>query len=214
MANAAAVIPFIKRWEGGLSKAKTDKASLDPVPDGTGYHTNKGITWAVWLTEFGAGKQSIKDFYAMPDNLWSKIYIKYFWSQIKGNDINSQRIADILANWAWGSGPYRPSVALQKILGVTADGVIGPQTIAKLNKANEPEVFSKLKAANIAFFDNLSKQPDYAANRTGWFNRLNDFYDNYLKSTVTTVKKNYKPIVVSLILLGVGYYVAKKYKVL
>ena len=33
MANAVAVIPFIKRWEGGLSKAKTDKASLDPVPD-------------------------------------------------------------------------------------------------------------------------------------------------------------------------------------
>lgn len=214
MANAALVIPFIKRWEGGLSKAKTDMASKDPVPDGTGYHTNKGITWTIWRKEFGTGAQSIKDFYAMPDSLWNRIYVKYFWSAIKGNDINSQRIADLLANWAWGSGPYRPSIALQKILGVTQDGVIGQQTINALNSANEADVFNKLKAANIAFFDNLSKQPAYAANRTGWFNRLNDFYNNYVGSAITAVKKNYKPILITVGLLGVGYYVAKKYKLL
>ena len=45
MADYRLIIPFIKSKEGGLSKETSDTASADKVPDGSGYHTNKGITW-------------------------------------------------------------------------------------------------------------------------------------------------------------------------
>jgi hypothetical protein len=46
MANINAVnFDYIKKWEGGLSKDSRDQAAKDPVPDGSGYHTNIGITW-------------------------------------------------------------------------------------------------------------------------------------------------------------------------
>lgn len=197
MADYKLIIPWIKKWEGGLSKDPNDQASKNPVPDGSGYHTNKGITWQVWKSVFGSSEDSIKRFYDMSDKDWAYIFKTLYWDKIGGDNIRSQRIADILSNWAWGSGTYIPSVAIQKILGIGIDGIIGKQTINAINSANEQIVFTKLKNANIAFFDSLSKNPKYSTFRTGWFNRLTSLYDEY-------IKKNTKPIVLfAFLVLGV-----------
>jgi hypothetical protein len=71
MADFTRIIPIIKQWEGGKSKAKTDRASAFPVPDGSGYHTNKGVTWETFL---GSAKKvgyspTIENFYKMPDSI-------------------------------------------------------------------------------------------------------------------------------------------------
>ena len=182
------IIPFILKWEGGLSRNTKDKASAYPVPDGSGYHTNKGITWAVWSSKYGSTPNSITRFYAMNNSDWSSIFKPLYWDAIKGDDIKSQAIADLLVNWAWGSGIYTPVATLQKILGVQIDGKVGPKTIAALNGSDQGEVFNKLKASNIAFFNNLSNNPAYAMFKTGWFNRLNDLYNNYLPAIKTAVK--------------------------
>jgi hypothetical protein len=188
MADYKNIIPFILKWEGGLSKNTKDKASSYPVPDGSGYHTNKGITWAVWSSKYGNSPNSITRFYAMNNSDWSSIFKPLYWDAIKGDDIKNQAIADLMVNWAWGSGIYTPVTTLQKILGVQIDGKVGPKTIAALNSANQGEVFNKLKASNIAFFNNLSNNPAYAMFKTGWFNRLNDLYNNYLPAIKTAVK--------------------------
>jgi hypothetical protein len=41
-------LDYILKWEGGLSKHPRDSAARHPLPDGSGYHTNKGITWRVF----------------------------------------------------------------------------------------------------------------------------------------------------------------------
>lgn len=189
MANYKNIIPWIKKWEGGLSKAQTDEARLNPVPDGSGYHTNKGITWNTWQSVFGSSADSIKRFYQMSDADWQVIYKKYYWDAIGGDYINSQAIADILVNWAWGSWVYTPSVTIQSIVGTSQDGIIGKKTIEAINKGNQQDIYEKLKNANIDFFDKLSKNPKYAANRGGWFNRLNDLYDNFLKKVIEKKKE-------------------------
>ena len=189
MSNYKNIIPWIKKWEGGLSKATTDRASENPVPDGSGYHTNKGITWNTWQSVFGSSADSIKRFYDMSDGDWQIIYKKYYWDAIGGDYINSQPIADILVNWAWGSGVYTPSVTIQSIVGTAQDGIIGKKTIEAINKGNQQDIYEKLKNANIDFFDKLSKNPKYSANRSGWFNRLNDLYDNFLKKVIEKKKE-------------------------
>jgi lysozyme family protein len=206
MADSNHVIPFILKWEGGLSKNPSDYYAKYPVPDGSGYHTNKGITWYNWSKIFGSSADSIAEFYKMPQTKWAKVYHDYYWNAIKGDNIKSQRIADLMANWAWGSGPARPIKALQNILGLNPDGVIGPITINKLNASNENDVFDKLKAANINFYKNLGNNPANSSFMTGWFNRLNDFYDNF----ASEIKQNSGKLSTIIVILIAGYFLLKK----
>lgn len=205
MADSSNVIPFILKWEGGLSKHPSDFYAKYPVPDGSGNHTNKGIAWYNWQKMYGSSANSIAEWYKMPMDKWKKIYDAYYWSAIRGNDIKSQRIADLLANWVWGSG-IAPIRILQQILNVGVDGVVGNQTIKALNSANENDLFNKLKAANINFFKNLAKKPENSAFVNGWFNRLNDFYDNF----VIEIKKNSGKLSTIIVILIAGYFLLKK----
>ena len=213
MANHKNLIPFIKRWEGGISKDTRDQCSKDPLPDGSGYHTNKGICWMTFKSVFGDSKESVARFYAMNDADWEKVYKGTFWDKIKGDDIKSQRIADALANWAWGSGVGTPAKTIQKIVGVKADGVIGKQTVDAINSGNEEDIYNKFKKANIDFFDRLSSQPTYSMYRKGWFNRLNDLYDSYMKTVkgyasegLEAVKKKPVRTIAILVLTGMAIY--------
>lgn len=176
MANFTNIIPFILKAEGGLSKDKNDAASKYPVPDGSGYHTNKGITWKVWSSVYGTDRISIKEFYTMPQNKWNTIFKRLYWDSIKGDNIISQRIADTLVNWVWGSGVYIPVSRLQKILGLKADGIFGGNTLNAVNLANEKMLFDALKNSQYNFFDVLSNKPEYSMYKKGWLNRLNNLF--------------------------------------
>ena len=168
---------FIKSKEGGLSKETSDTASADKVPDGSGYHTNKGITWTTWKSVFGSGLDSIRRFYAMSDEDWGKVYKPLYWDKMGGDKINSQRIADTLVHWAWGSGLEIPSKAIQGIVGTKQDGIIGDKTIDAINNSNEADTFTKIKQAHIDHWNNLLKNPKYSMNK-GWITRLNDLFGN------------------------------------
>lgn len=180
MADYKRIVPFIKKWEGGISKDTRDQCSKDPLPDGSGYHTNKGICWMTFKVVFGGGPDAVKKFYAMNDEDWGKVYKPLFWDKVCGDSIKSQNVADILVNWAWGSGVSIPSKTIQQIVGAKVDGVIGKSTVELINKMDEKLLVAKLKERNIAFYETLTANPKYSMYRKGWFNRLNDLYDKYL----------------------------------
>jgi len=205
MANYTNIIPFIKAAEGGLSRNPKDKASAYPIPDGSGYHTNKGITWRVWSSIFGSTQPSIFGFYNMTDKDWSYIFKQLYWNKIYGDQINSQRIADILVNWVWGAGTYYPVYNLQTILGVYVDGIFGSKTLAALNSANEYEVYNKLKQLQTKYFTDLGNQADYSVFKEGWLNRLKKLY---AFTDSATIIKTSLPL---LLLAGIGlfYYLNK-----
>ena len=208
MANYQNMIPFIMKWEGGLSKNPNDYYAKFPV-DASGYHTNKGIAWKVYSSVYGSDANSKKRWYNITPQEWGVFYKKNYWDKLQGDLIKSQRIADVLVNWAWGSGISTPSKAIQRIVGVTPDGVIGAKTVKAINEGNEAQIFAKLQKANLDFFDNLTKKKEFAMFKTGWDNRLKDLYNNFLTKAeeiieegVETVKKN--PINTTLIVLAVA----------
>jgi lysozyme family protein len=203
MADAKKIVPFILKWEAGTSKNPNDTAANFPVPDGTGVHTNKGITWGAWQAVNGGSLESIKRFYAMSENDWWPIFKFQYWDQIGGDNINSQRIADILANWAWASGTSVPVIAVQKVLGIKTDGIAGKKTVAAINASNEADTFNKLKAENIAFFQKLGKLDKFKMFLKGWNNRLSDLYKNYVPAI--------KPMpLLTFILIGAAIYAISK----
>lgn len=170
---------YIKKWEGGKSKDPNDPASRFPVPDGTGYHTNMGITWQSFHAHFPNLKPI--DFYAMPENLWLQIYKDGYWNAVRADEIKGQIIAEFMADWAWGSGAYYPIKTLQALLSANGytcaiDGLIGKVTIGQLNSMitvkGERAVFDMLFTQRTGFLQRLS---GFARYGIGWINRIKDF---------------------------------------
>ena len=164
MANHKEIIPFIKKWEGGYVNDPKDK----------GGETMQGITYATWVSVFGPNEHA--RFIKMAEDDWALIYQKLFWSAIQGDKINSQRIANTLADWAWGSGGYWPKRLTQKIIGtVKCDGIFGNGTLTALNAMNEQKLYDAIIAERWAWLEQIYKaHPDQLRFKQGWTNRMNN----------------------------------------
>jgi lysozyme family protein len=200
MALYTTIIPFILQQEGGLSKATTDAASADPLPDGSGYHTNKGITWTtfkMYLSALGISDMTtaIARFYAMSQSDWNYIFKTGYWDKILGDQINSQGAANTLVDWAWGSGPGTAVKKLQQFLNtwlpahnapspnLTTDGGMGNLTLSALNAAtriNEAQFISDFSDYKKSWYLSL---PGESANYAGWAARLDDLKQFALSTT-------------------------------
>lgn len=166
MANSSKLVPFILQWEGGFVND----------PDDLGGATNKGITIGTF-TEYrrkkGLSAPTVEDLKNISDVEWHDVFKSLYWDRWKADDINSQAVANIVVDWVWASGVHgikRP----QKLLGVVADGLVGPKTIAAINAADPKKLFDTIKADRKKFIDEICKaRPKNEKYRKGWVNRIN-----------------------------------------
>jgi len=179
MADYKNIIPFLRQAEGGLSRKKTDTASKYPCPTPykglTGWHTNKGVTYQTWVGFFGKAKDD--RFFAMSDADWEYMYKKGYWDKVRGDEIQSQALANIALSWVWGTGVYGGTKLLQKAMqqpAVYCTGYFGPITLKKINSLDEHEWFDRLCDERAAYFRRIGKGSQ-ADNLTGWLNRLAKF---------------------------------------
>ena len=166
MANSSKLVPFILQWEGGFVN--------DPLD--VGGATNKGITIGTF-TEYkrrkGLKTPTIQDLKNISNEDWHEVFKGLYWDRWKADEIKNQAVANILVDWVWASGVHgikRP----QRLLGVTADGVVGSKTIAALNAKDPAELFKMIKADRIKFIDEIcEKRPANNRFKKGWLNRIN-----------------------------------------
>jgi lysozyme family protein len=182
MADHRQIVPFFIKWEGGLSNDKSDSASSNPCPltiDGIGgYHTNKGVTYSAWVGVFG--KNQNERFVEMNEHDWGLIFKSKYWDAVKGDDIESQAIANVLVSWAWGSGAKTAVRQIQRVVGVTRDGIIGKNTLKAINERNELELFDECIKQRESFFRYICERtPRNKRFLKGWLNRLEDFNNKF-----------------------------------
>lgn len=166
MANSSKLVPFILQWEGGFVN--------DPLD--VGGATNKGITIGTF-TEYkrrkGLKAPTVQDLKNISNEDWHEVFKGLYWDRWKADEIKNQAVANILVDWVWASGSHgikRP----QRLLGVTADGVVGSKTIAALNDKDPAELFKMIKADRIKFIDEIcEKRPANNRFKKGWLNRIN-----------------------------------------
>lgn len=198
-ANYKLVIPFIKKLEGGLSRAKSDPAAKNCVSGCEGnykgntyndWHTNKGITWCTFKD--WASKKSIPEskwcdmFINMSDETWEDIFKERFWDKANLSKLKSQAIAEYWVNARWGN----PTTA-QKILrdALKKNGVdINSTNIDELikgvnsfikngnNLKNEEKLFTDFVDLRIDWLNSLPA----AKNNKGWFKRQEAFRERGL----------------------------------
>lgn len=165
MADYKKLIPIIKKWEGTFVNHPLDKGGC----------TNSGITIGTYRAYFGKTK-TCNDLKKMSENEWGYIFKTGYWNKWKADLINNQSIANLLVDWVWGSGSYGIKYP-QQVLGVTADGVVGPKTLAAINNyPNQKELFEKLWNRRKKHFEDIvKKNPNQKVFLKGWLRRIADF---------------------------------------
>lgn len=190
MSDYRLYLAFTKQAEGGLSKAKTDTASADPVPDGSGYHTNKGITWTTFkrYAPILGYTATPALFYQMPERIFLGIFQGY-WKSAGANLIQSQAMATIIFQAMWGGGHSSLIKDIQNYLikhgynKVIADGDLGPLTASAINnyclsKDREKQLYDYTFNERLKYLRSLSS---YADNGKGWEKRMALLYQYTLK---------------------------------
>lgn len=169
MAKSELLFQIIRKWEGGWSDHKKDR----------GGKTNMGITLRTWKScgydKDGDGDIDADDLRLItPEDVFN-VFKKYYWDRYKADFIHNQSVANICVDWVWASGS--PGITrVQQLLQIKVDGIVGSQTIATINLANQRELFERIKSERIQFVEELCvKDPTQLAFRKGWLNRINDF---------------------------------------
>lgn len=172
MADVKKLAPIIFGWEGGLANDPVDRGGL----------TNMGVTLDTWRAvgydKTGDGVIDGADLKLLDKKDVINVLKKHYWDRWKGDHIRSQSLANILVDWVWASGAWGIKIP-QRILGVPADGVVGPMTLTTLNEANARNLFFRIKEERIRFVEDICrKNPTQVRFRNGWLNRINSFQFN------------------------------------
>lgn len=170
MADVKKLAPFIQRWEGGF---------VDD-PDDLGGATNMGVTIAtykVYCKRKGRPEPTVDDLKHLSNDEWIDILKSLYWDKWKADQIKNQSVANILVDWVWASGSYGIKIP-QELLGVTADGIVGKNTLAAVNNyPSQHELFDKIRQARLDYIDRICEsRPKNKKYRGGWYNRINDLH--------------------------------------
>ena len=167
MAKVEILAPYIKKWEGGFANDPADRGGA----------TNKGVTIAtfeVYCKAKSLPRPNVERLKRMTDGEWLDILKTMFWDRWQADKIKSQKLANILVDWVWGSGVYGIKIP-QRILGVKQDGIVGDETLKALNAQDPDKLFQAIYEARKKYLNDITiSRPINKRFLKGWLNRLED----------------------------------------
>ena len=149
--------------EGGyeLHKVDGDRGGLTYA----GIARNKWPSWAGWA-HIDRGETP-------PTPMVRDFYRANFWAPICGEQIEDQRVAETVYDFAVNAGTRTAIMLAQAVVKTTPDGVMGPVTLAALND-HDPDLFvARYAIAKLARYAEIVRR-DRAQSKflLGWINRL------------------------------------------
>jgi lysozyme family protein len=142
-------------------------------PSDPGGATNMGITRATlarWrgLETLELPKSEVK---SLKKDEAQKIYYENYAKKVKFDDLPSGLDFSVL-DYAVNSGPDRSIKLLQNLLGVTADGVIGPNTLEAVRKIKDVKTFiNRFNDDRLTFLKGRATFPTFGK---GWTRRVSE----------------------------------------
>jgi lysozyme family protein len=149
-------LEMVLEHEGGYVNNENDRGGM----------TNLGVTRRVYedWVDRPVSEQEMRDL--TPEDV-APIYRKNYADRIHFDSLPSGLDWACL-DWAINSGASRPAKAIQRAVGATADGVIGPKTL-QLVAEKEPEyIIDYVYTVRQAFYESLD---DYKHFGRGWSRR-------------------------------------------
>lgn len=133
-----------------------------------GGKTRFGVTQAVARSAGYTG-----DMRELPLSLAKTIYRAQYWDAVRGDDL-PDGVRYFVFDAAAASGVRQSILWLQRALGVAADGVLGPVTLAAAQAANPDKLKARLLSQRLRFMAGLSNWPSFSR---GWSRRVADLLE-------------------------------------
>tara|TARA_R110002051_G_C8521381_1_gene468018 strand:+ start:114 stop:623 length:510 start_codon:yes stop_codon:yes gene_type:complete len=145
-------------------------------PKDPGGMTNLGVTKAVYDKWIGreATEQDMRDL--TPEDV-APIYKKNYWDRVKGDDLPSG-VDWACFDWAVNSGSGRPAKALQRCVGATPDGAIGPMTLRAVADNEPKRLVEGVYTQRQKFYEDLKTFETFGR---GWTRRNKETLDSALE---------------------------------
>jgi len=135
-------------------------------PEDPGGITNLGVTKKVYdeWTGSESTEQEMRDL--TPEDV-APIYKKNYWDRVKGDSLPSG-LDWACFDWAVNSGSGRPAKAVQRAVGATQDGAIGPQTLGLIMEKDPEEIINYVYGVRQDFYKGLKTFETFGR---GWTRR-------------------------------------------
>ena len=158
-----------ENWDACFAMVLKHEGGFVNHPKDPGGMTNLGVTrtnWELYLDH----DVTEADMRALTPEMVKPFYKKNYWDRIRGDELPSG--VDYAAyDLAVNSGTGRAAKYLQQIAGVTADGVIGPQSLKAIQKCDAEDVVDEICNMRMTFHKNHNTFDTFGK---GWTIRVND----------------------------------------
>lgn len=157
--NFEQCLAFVLKHEGGYVNNPRDP----------GGRTNLGVTQKVWEEWVGHPVDEAAMRALGPQDV-APLYKKNYWDKIKGDQLPAG-VDYACFDFAVNSGVGRAAKTLQKAVGVSADGAIGPATMDAVEKANHRDLATEICDLRLKFLQGLPTFPTFGK---GWTRRVEE----------------------------------------
>jgi lysozyme family protein len=148
---------LVLEHEGGFAQHPSD-------PGGA---TKFGITRET-LSRVRGRPASVNDVRSLTEREAVSIYRRLYWDAVRAEELPpglDLAVFDLAVN----SGPVRAARMLQTVLGVEADGIVGPVTLEAAREADPAETIRRLTRVRLGFLGRLATWPVFGR---GWRRRV------------------------------------------
>jgi len=158
----------------------TQEGGYTNDPNDPGGPTNFGITIAD-LKEWRGQEVTADDVKNMTKAEAREIYRSKYWNPMQCGDLPNGIDLEVF-DFGVNAGPQRSLKMLQEVIGVTADGSIGPITMSAAKVADPHTVIQNFSEHRLDYYRSLSTWQHFG---TGWTNRTNSVEQAALKMVGT-----------------------------
>jgi len=169
-------------FDSALRKVLDHEGGYVCDPDDPGGETYRGVArsihskWPGWLIVDSCKKQP-----GFPANLdkdaelqerIADFYHVNFWDRLNADNIENQAVAESMFDFGVNAGVGTSASLAQMVVGVAADGVVGNQTVAKINDFDPEHFLASFTVAKIARYVSIvKKRPTSQKYFYGWVRR-------------------------------------------
>lgn len=104
-----------------------------------------------------------------------QFYKSNFWDVNKLDQINDQQLADSVYDFGVNSGVDYAARLLQRVVGVTEDGIVGPHTLEAVNSGNAETIYNRYNALRKWFYNSLATTSTQHKFLASWLSRLKPY---------------------------------------
>jgi lysozyme family protein len=164
--NFEQCLAFLLKEEGGYVNDPLDPGGI----------TNFGVTKKTWESWVGH-EVTEDDMRSLNPEMVAPLYRANYWNAIHGDSL-PLGVDYATFDFAVNSGTRHAATTLQRIVGVDADGVIGPSTLSAIQAINPVDLSSQICDNRLAYLQSL---PGWAHDGHGWSNRIAFVRQNAMK---------------------------------